>query len=314
MSSVAPRDYYGKALVELGHTNPNIFVLDADLSSSTKTGLFAKAFPDRFFNAGIAEQNCIGMAAGLANMGKTVFASSFAMFISGRTWEQIRNTVAYTNLNVKVVATHAGVTVGEDGGTHQAIEDIAIMRAIPLIKVLVPADAIEAAQMVHTIAAEYGPVYMRMSRGASPLVYEGSDYQFKMGKSHVLRNGSDVTIVACGIMVDVAMRAAQQLSLEHINARVINLSSIKPIDEDVLVKAAKETGAIVTAEEHSVIGGMGSAVAEVIVKKMPVPMEMLGIEGVFGESGKPDQLLDKHHLNVDGLVAKVKSVLLRKSR
>lgn len=312
MTSVAPRDYYGKALVELGKVDPRVFVLDADLSSSTKTGLFAKAFPNRFFNAGIAEQNCIGMAAGLANMGKTVFASSFAMFISGRAWEQIRNTVAYTKLNVKVVATHAGVTVGEDGGTHQAIEDIAIMRPIPSLNVLVPADAIEAAQMVHVMAAEYGPFYMRMSRGASPLVFEGTDYQFTLGKSEVIRQGGDVTIVACGIMVDIALRAAETLHIQKINARVINLSSIKPMDEAVLIAAAKETGAIVTAEEHSVIGGMGSAVAEVIVKKAPVPMEMLGVEGVFGESGKPDELLEKHHLTVEGLIAKVNLVLARK--
>ncbi len=312
MTLVAPRDYYGKALVELGKVDPNVFVLDADLSSSTKTGLFAKAFPDRFFNAGIAEQNAIGMAAGLANMGKTVFVSSFAMFISGRAWEQIRNTVAYTQLNVKVVATHAGVTVGEDGGTHQAIEDIAIMRPIPFLKVLVPADAIEAAQMVNVMAAEKGPFYMRMSRGASPLVFEGIDYQFKLGKSDIIRQGKDVTIVACGIMVDIALRAAQKLIANKINARVINLSSIKPIDEAVLIAAAKETGAIVTAEEHSVIGGMGSAVAEVIVKHAPVPIEMLGIEGVFGESGKPDELLEKHHLTVDGLIAKVHLVLARK--
>lgn len=312
MPAVAPRDYYGKALVELGQINPDVFVLDADLSSSTKTGLFAKAFPSRFFNAGIAEQNCIGMAAGLANMGKTVFASSFAMFISGRTWEQIRNSVAYPQLNVKVVATHAGVTVGEDGATHQALEDMAIMRAIPQLRVIVPADAIEAAQMVHVIAKEPGPFYMRMSRGATPLIYEGTDYQFQLGKSHVIREGRDVTIVACGIMVDIALKAAEALSNEKIDARVINLSSIKPIDADVLMKAAKETGAIVTAEEHSVIGGMGSAVAEVIVRHTPVPMEMLGVEGVFGESGKPDDLLAKHYLTVDGLIAKVKLVLKRK--
>ncbi|MDD5455586.1 MAG: transketolase family protein [Candidatus Margulisbacteria bacterium] len=306
------RDYYGKTLVELGKENPDIVVLDADLSSSTRTGWFAKEFPDRFFNAGIAEQNCIGMAAGLSLMGKIVFASSFAMFISGRPWEQIRNSIAYPRLNVKIGATHAGITVGEDGATHQALEDISIMRAIPYMNVLVPADAIETAQMVRLAAKVNGPFYIRMSRSNTPLIFKGTDYQFELGKNKVLTEGKDVTIFVCGIMVSKALEAVEELKKEKIFASVVNVSCISPIDMDTIVKMAKKTGAAVTVEEHSILGGMGSAVAEILVKHHPVPVEMLGIEGVFGESGKPDDLLTKHNLNVNGIINKVKKVLARK--
>jgi len=306
------RDYYGKTLVDLGAENPDIVVLDADLSGSTRTSKFAAAYPDRFFNAGIAEQNCIGMAAGLANVGKVVFASSFAMFITGRAWEQIRNSVAYAALNVKIAATHAGITVGEDGASHQALEDITIMRAIPEMSVLVPADAIEAGQMIRLAAETPGPFYIRMSRGNTPLVFNDSDYKFEYGKSQVLMDGSDVSIIASGIMVYIALEAAKELKNENINATVVNLSSIKPIDSKTIIDVAKKTGAIVTAEEHTVYGGVGSAVAEVICQNCPVPIEMLGIQGVFGESGKPDELLEKHHLNVNGIKDKVKKVLKRK--
>jgi len=314
MSEVAAgRDYYGKALVELGSENPKVVVLDADLSCSTRTSMFAKAFPQRFFNVGIAEQNCIGIAAGLANVGKVVFASSFAMFITGRAWEQIRNSVAYPRLNVKIAATHAGITVGEDGASHQALEDITIMRAIPNMQVLVPADAIEAYQMIKQIADIYGPFYIRISRGNSPLIYKDTAYNFQLGKADVLREGKDVAIVARGIMVDMALKAAAELwSKDKIKATVVNLSSIKPVDVETLVAVAKNTGCIVTAEEHSVIGGLGSVVAEVLAQHYPVPIEMLGVNGVFGESGKPEALLEKHSLNVKGIVDKVKKVRERK--
>ncbi|OGI06983.1 MAG: transketolase [Candidatus Margulisbacteria bacterium GWF2_35_9] len=306
------RDYFGKTLVELGNENPNIVVLDADLSSSTRTSMFRKAYPDRFFNAGIAEQNCIGMAAGLANLGKIVFASSFAMFITGRAWEQIRNSVSYAYLNVKIAATHAGITVGEDGASHQALEDIAIMRVIPEMRVLVPADAIEAGQMIRSAAEMPGPFYIRMSRGNTPLVFNSIEYQYEYGKSKVIREGEDVAIMATGIMVYLALEAANELQKENIKVSVVNISSIKPIDEETIIQVAKKTRAIVTAEEHSVFGGLGSAVAEVLCQHCPVPIEMLGIQGVFGESGKPDELLIKHHLTTEGIIDKVKKVLKRK--
>ena len=314
MSAVmaATRDAYGKALVELGKSNRDVVVLDADLSSSTRTSMFAKAYPDRFFNVGIAEQNCIGIAAGLANIGKVVFASSFAMFITGRAWDQTRNSIAYPRLNVKIAATHAGITVGEDGATHQALEDIAIMRVIPNFQVIVPADAVEASLVIKAVASIPGPFYIRMSRASTPVVYENIECKFEPGKSQVLVDGSDVTIAACGIMVEMAIRAAEKLSKEGISAAVINVSSIKPIDHDTLSKYAKKTGAFVTAEEHSILGGLGSAVAESLVQTCPVPIEMLGVNGVFGESGKPEALLEKHQLTVDGIIQKVKRVISRK--
>lgn len=307
----AQRDYYGKTLVELGKEMPNLFVVDADLSSSTRTSLFAKAFPDRFFNAGIAEQNAMGLSAGLANMGNVVFVSSFAMFITGRTWDQVRNSVAYPFLNVKIAATHAGLTVGEDGASHQALEDIALMRVIPSMTVLVPADAIEAAQMVRFAAGCNGPFYIRMSRGNMPLIYKDRTESFSLGKSDVLADGRDVCIIACGLMVSVALEASTALNKEGILAGVINCSSILPMDEETILSQVRKTGAVVTAEEHSVIGGLGSAVAELLVKKCPVPVEMLGVQGVFGESGQPEELLSKHQLTVEGLISKVRQVLNR---
>ncbi|MEI7941696.1 MAG: transketolase family protein [Candidatus Riflemargulisbacteria bacterium] len=314
MSDVAAtRDYYAKALIALGKKNKNVVVLDADLSGSTRTEKFAKEFPDRFFNAGIAEQDCIGMSAGLACMGKTVFASSFAMFLTGRTWEQIRNSVCYPKLNVKICATHAGITVGEDGASHQALEDIALMRILPNMRVIVPADALEAEQVIHYVAEQPGPFYVRMSRGVTPLVYKEGECDFQLGKNKVLKEGTDLTIMACGIMVKIALEAAEVLKNEHnISAAVVNVASIKPIDEDNICKMASLTGAFVAAEEHTIYGGMGSAVAEVTAKKCPIPIEMLGVMGVFGESGKPDDLLEKHSLNVAGIVAKALAVKSRK--
>ncbi|MEK6557905.1 MAG: transketolase family protein [Candidatus Margulisiibacteriota bacterium] len=307
----AQRDYYGKTLVALGKDMPNLFVVDADLSSSTRTSLFAKEFPDRFFNVGIAEQNAIGISAGLANMGNVVFVSSFAMFITGRTWDQVRNSVAYPFLNVKIAATHAGLTVGEDGASHQALEDIALMRVIPSMTVLVPADAIEAAQMVRYAASCAGPFYIRMSRGNMPLVYKDRAEKFALGKSDVLVEGRDVSIIACGLMVSVAIEASRVLQKEGISTGIINCSSIRPMDEETIIAQVRKTGAVVTAEEHSVFGGLGSAIAELLVRQCPAPVEMLGVEGVFGESGQPNELLQKHHLTVEGLVSKVKQVLKR---
>lgn len=314
MSGVAAmRDYYAKALIALGKKNKDIVVLDADLSCSTRTEKFAKEFPDRFFNAGIAEQDCIGMSAGFACMGKTVFASSFAMFITGRTWEQIRNSVCYPNLNVKVCATHAGITVGEDGASHQALEDIALMRILPNMRVIVPADALEAEQAIHFVAKESGPFYVRMSRGATPVIFNEGECDFQLGKNKVLKEGKDVTIMASGIMVKMALDAADVLEKEHeVSAAVVNVSSIKPLDEENIYKMAVSTGAFVTAEEHSIFGGVGSAIAEVTARKCPVPIEMLGIAGVFGESGKPDALLEKHGLNVKGIVSKALLAVSRK--
>jgi len=313
LGSAATRDHYAKALIALGETNKDVVVLDADLSCSTRTGKFASKYPDRFFNAGIAEQNLIGMAAGLACMGKTVFASSFSMFVTGRPWEQIRNSICYPRLNVKICATHAGITVGEDGASHQALEDITLMRILPNMKVLVPADAIEAETIVKYVANQPGPYYVRMSRSATPVVFDADNFSFELGKNKVLRQGTDVSIMACGIMVKMALDAAEILKKEHkIDAAVVNVSSIKPIDEENICMMAKQTGAIVTAEEHTIYGGMGSAVAEVVVKKCPVPIEMLGVEGVFGESGQPDELLAKHNLTADGIVAKVLTIISRK--
>ncbi len=313
MSDLAMRDYYAKALIALGKVNKDIVVLDADLSCSTRTEKFAKEFPDRFFNAGISEQDCIGMSAGFACMGKTVFASSFAMFITGRTWEQIRNSVCYPKLNVKVCATHAGITVGEDGASHQALEDIALMRILPNMRVIVPADALEAEQAIHFVAKEAGPFYVRMCRGATPVVFNEGECDFQLGKNKVLKDGNDLTIMACGIMVDMALKAADVLKNEHnITAAVVNVSSIKPIDEENIYQMATKTGAFVTAEEHTIYGGMGSAVAEVTAKKCPIPIEMLGVNGVFGESGKPNDLLNKHNLTVQGIVDKALAVKSRK--
>lgn len=310
--SAFTRDYYGQALVELGAEMPNLVVLDTDLSSSTRTSKFASAYPDRFFNCGIAEQNSMGIAAGLSKTGKVVFVSSFAMFATGRAWEQIRNSIVYPRFNIKIAATHAGITVGEDGASHQALEDIAIMRAIPYLNVLVPADAIETKQMVKAIAKADGSYYLRMSRGSTPVIFNDNEYNFTIGKSPVLRQGSDVSIMAAGIMVEMALQAAKHLEKENIKASVVNISSIKPIDVDTIVSVAKSTGAVVTAEEHSIYGGVGSAVAEVLIQNYPVPMEMVGIKGIFGESGKPTDLLKKYKLTTPEIITKIKKVLDRK--
>lgn len=304
----ATREAYGETLKELGAKIPEIFVLDADLSASTKTAVFAKAFPDRFFDTGIAEGNMMSVAAGLAASGKIPFASTFAVFGAGRAYEQIRNSICYPNLNVKVAVTHAGLTVGEDGATHQMLEDIALMRALPNMTVVVPADAAETAQVIRWAASYQGPVYIRMGRAKVEDVIS-PDAEFVPGKSTTLADGSDVTIMACGIMTQQALQAAKMLAEEGISARVINMSSIKPIDEEAIVKAAKETGAIVTCEEHTVMGGLGSAVAEVVVRQCPVPMAMVGTEDVFGQSGKASEVLKVYGLTPEHIALEAKKLV-----
>ena len=311
MSSIATRDAYGKALVKLGQINEQVVVLDADLSKSTKTNDFYKAYPDRFFNMGIAEQNLIGAACGLATAGKIPFASSFAMFATGRAFEIIRNSVAYPKLNVKVCATHAGITVGEDGASHESIEDIAIMRSVPNMTVLVPADGVEAEQMILEAARVYGPMYVRLGRSAVPTIFD-ENYKFEIGKGVVVREGNDATIIACGIMVYEAIKASEQLALEGINARVINMSTIKPIDKELIINAARETKAIVTAEEHSIIGGLGSAVSEVVSEECPVVVKKIGVKDTFGESGTPAELLKKYGLTAEDIVNTVKEAISKK--
>ena len=286
---IATRASYGKALVELGAENPDIVVLDADLSGSTQTKKFADVYPDRFFNAGIAEANMMGMAAGLAVSGKTVFASSFAMFASGRAYEIIRNSIAYTGANVKICATHAGVTVGEDGASHQCVEDLSLMRTIPGMTVLNPADDVSARALIKAAAAYKGPVYIRLGRAAVPVIYEEGK-TFEIGKALRVREGKDAAILATGIMVNEALQAAEMLAAEGIECRVVDVHTIKPLDKDEVVAAAKECGCIVTAEEHSVIGGLGSAVAETVCKEAPCRMAMVGVQDVFGQSGKPGEL------------------------
>lgn len=309
--SKATRDAYGEILKELGAENKDIVVLDADLSSSTKTKVFAEAFPDRFFNTGIAEANMIGVAAGLASCGKIPFASTFAVFGAGRAYEQIRNSVCYPKLNVKVAVTHSGLTVGEDGATHQMLEDITLMRALPNMTVTVPADANETKAIVRWAVGYKGPVYIRMGRAKCDDIIP-EDYKFIPGKSIELCPGTDVTIIACGIMTSKAVSAAKELEKQGIQARVINMSSIKPIDEEAIVKAAKETGAILTCEEHTVNGGLGGAVAEVLAKNYPVIMSMIGTNDTFGESGTADSLLEKYGLTVDHIIEEAKKLLKRK--
>ncbi|MGB4438467.1 MAG: transketolase family protein [Sedimentibacter sp.] len=304
----ATREAYGEALKFLAVNNPNVVVLDADLSGSTKTSEFKKVSPERFFNVGIAEQNLIGTAAGMAIAGKIPFASSFAMFAAGRAFEIIRNTVAYPKLNVKIAATHAGLTVGEDGASHQAIEDISLMRSIPNMTVINPADCIEAKQAVLKAAEYIGPVYIRLGRMAVEDVYDDS-YVFEIGKGVELKGGNDVTIIATGIMVQKSLKAAKLLNEEGIDARVINIHTIKPIDREIIIKAAKETKAIVTAEEHSIIGGLGSAVLEVLSDECPVPVKRVGVLDTFGESGKPEDLLEKYLLTEANIVDMCKKVI-----
>lgn len=297
----ATREAYGEALKKLAASNPNVVVLDADLSGSTKTSEFKKVAPERFFNVGIAEQDLIGTAAGMAIAGKIPFASSFAMFAAGRAFEIIRNTVAYPNLNVKIAATHAGLTVGEDGGSHQSIEDISLMRSIPNMTVINPADSTEAEQAVLKAAEIDGPVYIRLGRMAVEDVYDET-YKFELGKGVELKKGNDITIIATGLMVQEALKAASTLSEKGIDARVINIHTIKPIDKDIIISAAKETKAIVTAEEHSIIGGLGSAVLEALSDVYPVPVKRVGVLDTFGESGKPAELLEKYQLTAKNIV------------
>lgn len=311
MEKQATREAYGMALEELGAVHEEVVVLDADLSKSTKTNMFQKKYPERFFDMGIAEQNMLGVAAGLAAAGKIPFASTFAVFATGRAYDQIRNSICYPRLNVKIAATHAGLTVGEDGGSHQMLEDINLMRGLPNMTVLVPADGPEAYQAI-VAAAEYdGPVYIRLGRSAVPNV-TSADTGFTIGKGVVLREGIDVTIIACGIMVSMALEAAEQLADDGISSTVIDMSTIKPIDRALIVEWARETGAIVTAEEHNVYGGLGSAVAEVLVEEIPVPMERVGVEDSFGESGKSGDLLQKYGLTKESIITKVQRVLERK--
>lgn len=307
----ATREAYGNALAAVGAKNKNIVVLDADLSKSTKTNVFKEQFPDRFFNVGIAEQNLISVGAGLAAAGKIPFVSSFAMFATGRAFEQIRNAVCYPKLNVKVCATHAGITVGEDGATHQSLEDIACMRVLPNMTVVVPADEAETTSVIEWAANYQGPVYVRLGRaGVDDTTPAG--YQFVPGKSQTLVEGSDLTIIACGALVGPAVEGAKELAQAGISARVINMASIKPIDKDAIVKAAQETGAILTAEEHNVVGGLGSAVAEVVVQEAPVPMAFVGVQDSFGESGTPKELMAKYGLTAKDIVAAAKNLVARK--
>lgn len=310
-SMVATRDAYGEVLAELGEENGAVVVLDADLSGSTKTSVFAKKFPERFFNMGIAEANMVGTAAGLAAAGKIPFASTFAIFAVGRAWEQVRQSVAYPKANVKIVATHSGVTVGEDGGSHQSVEDIAIMRAVPNMTVLVPADGVETKLAIRAAALHKGPVYIRLGRNKVPTVFS-DDYQFVIGKGAVLRPGSDLTFVTTGLMTAQALAAAEQLASQGISARVLHMGSIKPLDADILLAAARETGAIVTAEEHSIIGGLGGAVTEFLAEQCPVPVTRVGIRDRFGLSGKGEELLKYFGLMPEDLVVAAKEVLVRK--
>ncbi len=309
MSKIATREAYGKALVKLGKMNDDVVVLDADLSKSTKTNDFLKEYPNRFFNMGIAEQNLVGAACGFATAGKIPFASTFAMFATGRAFEVIRNSVCYPKLNVKIAATHAGITVGEDGGSHQSIEDISLMRSIPNMTVVVPADGIEAEKMIFEAAKFEGPMYIRLGRSAVPTLLD-ENYDFKIGKGVVLKEGNDATIIACGIMVNEALIAAKTLQEENIDVRVINMSTIKPIDSELIIKAAKETKVIVTAEEHSIIGGLGSAVSEVVSENHPIIVKKVGVNDCFGESGTPAELLQKYGLTAENIVQKVKESLI----
>lgn len=306
VKKIATRDSYGNALAELGTEHEDIVVLDADLAAATKTGVFKKAHPERFIDCGIAESNMIGVAAGIAAAGMVPFASSFAMFAAGRAFEQVRNSVGYPHLNVKIGATHAGISVGEDGATHQCNEDIALMRTIPGMVVLNPSDDVEARAAVKAAYEHQGPVYMRFGRLAVPVINDREDYKFELGKGVVLREGKDVTIIATGLPVSHCLEAAEKLAAEGIEAKVINIHTIKPLDEDLVVAAAKETGKVVTVEEHSVIGGLGSAVCDVLAEKAPTKVMKIGINDTFGESGPAVELLQKYGLDTESIYQKVK--------
>ena len=305
VKKIATRESYGNALVELGQENPNVVVLDADLAAATKTVMFKKAFPERHIDCGIAECNMIGIAAGLAAAGMTPFASSFAMFAAGRAFEQVRNSVGYPHLNVKIGATHGGISVGEDGATHQCCEDIALMRTIPGMTVIVPSDDIEAKAVVKAAAAMEGPVYMRFGRLAVPVIND-EDYKFEIGKGKVLREGTDVAIIANGLCVAESLDAAEKLAAEGINAQVINMATVKPLDTELVLEAAKATGKVVTVEEHSVIGGLGSAVCDVLSEQLPTPVLKIGVNDVFGHSGPAVELIKEFGLDGDSIAAKVK--------
>lgn len=310
---IATRVAYGKALAELGETYPNLVVLDADLSGSTNSARFAKVFPERFFNIGIAEADMVGIAAGLASCGKQVFASTFAMFASGRAWEQIRSSVAYPHLNVKIAGSHGGLSVGEDGPTHQACEDMAIMRDIPGMMVVCPCDANEMRAAVEQLLNYDGPAYLRLGRSAVETVTDAIEgYSFRLGRGCTLRQGRDVTIIAVGLMVQESLKAAELLAAEGIDARVVNMPTIKPLDEELVLACAQETGAIVTCEEHSVIGGLGSAVCECLSENLPTPVVRHGVQDVFGVSGKAQAVLDYFELNPEGIAAAAKKAIAKK--
>lgn len=308
---IATRDAYGQELVRLGADNKDVVVLDADLSKSTKTHDFMKNYPDRFFNMGIAESNMMATAAGLAAVGKIPFASTFAVFATGRAFEQIRNSICYPRLNVKIAATHAGVTVGEDGGSHQSVEDIAIMRALPGMTVFVPADAVETAAAIRAAAEIKGPVYIRLGRSGVPVLH-GEDFKFIPGEAVTLREGTDVALIATGIMVAVALEAAETLAAEGISALVLDVHTIKPLDIFAVIEAARKCGAVVTAEEHSIIGGLGSAVAETLSEHHPVPMQRIGVRDTFGESGKPEELLQHFGLTAAHIAEAARKVIAKK--
>ena len=306
VKKIATRESYGNALVELGAEHDNLIVLDADLAAATKTGVFKKAYPDRHIDCGIAECNMMGIAAGLSTTGIVPFASTFAMFAAGRAFEQVRNSIGYPHLNVKIGATLAGISVGEDGATHQCNEDIALMRTIPGMVILNPADDVEAKACVKAAYEYNGPVYLRFGRLAVPVINDRPDYKFELGKGVVLREGKDVTIVATGLCVSSALEAAEKLAADGIDAKIINIHTIKPLDEELIVAAAKETGKVVTVEEHSVIGGLGSAVCDALAEKCPVPVKKIGVQDVFGESGPAVALLAKYKLDGEGVYEQVK--------
>lgn len=309
VKKIATRQAYGEALAELGEKYENLVVMDADLAASTKTAIFAKKFPERFFDCGIAEGNMASMAAGLATTGKIVFASSFAMFATGRAYEQIRNSIGYPHLNVKIAASHGGISVGEDGATHQCLEDVSLMRNIPGMVVMVPSDYVEAKAAVQAAVDHNGPVYIRLGRSNVPVINDREDYKFEMGKGVILKEGTDVTVIATGICVDSALRAEELLAADGISARIVNMHTIKPLDEELVIGSAKKTGKIVTVEEHSVIGGLGSAVCDCICKKYPAPVMTIGVQDVFGTSASCDELMRRFRLDGQGVYEQVKEFL-----
>jgi transketolase C-terminal domain/subunit len=301
VKKIATRESYGHALVDLAKDHDDFVVLDADLAAATKTGIFKAAYPDRFFDCGIAESDMMGIAAGIATTGRVAFASTFAMFAAGRAFEQVRNSIGYPHLNVKIGATHAGISVGEDGASHQCCEDIALMRTIPGMTVVVPSDDVEARAVVKAAYEHEGPVYMRFARLATPVFNDTPDYHFELGKAVTLREGSDVTIVACGLMVGAALEAAESLAKQGVEAEVINAHTVKPLDADTICASAEKTGRVVTAEEHSIMGGLGGAVCEVLSERHPVPVRRVGVRDTFGESGPAVELLHKHGLDAEGI-------------